>query len=369
MDVVRKRLGATDGRVTMPGGTTHYIFGFTDLTDVPENEIFDKRGSATLPAPLLECYEGDEVYLTLTNIGLPVRPDLDDSHTVHWHGFPNQLAWYDGVPESSQAIPVGRNFDYYYQPLNPGTYMYHCHFDPVGHVQMGMIAPLIVRPNLDRTLPGRHFVFNDLATEYQVEQIILLTELDSPIHRLIAEVQEPDWTEYKPDYWLINGRSYPDSMKPNHDNDRPLQPYSSKIEANPGDTILLRFINLGFEQHTIEILGATMKVVGLDARPLKQPLGPDLSYQTNVVHIGEGQTMEVLVTVHTPGTFPLVNRSYHRDGNAGNWPGGMITEILVAGSQPVIGQWTVPSYFEIFRLPLPPGWIDYGQRAIIRYRR
>ena len=34
--------------------------------------------------------------------------------------------------------PIGRDFTYYYQPRQPGTYMYHCHFEDVEHVQMGM---------------------------------------------------------------------------------------------------------------------------------------------------------------------------------------------------------------------------------------
>ena len=33
-----------------------------------------------------------------------IRPDLFDPHTVHWHGFPQASAVFDGLPESSISI-------------------------------------------------------------------------------------------------------------------------------------------------------------------------------------------------------------------------------------------------------------------------
>jgi hypothetical protein len=37
--------------------------------------------------------------VTLTNLGLVQRPDLTDSHTIHWHGFDIPSPLNDGVPE------------------------------------------------------------------------------------------------------------------------------------------------------------------------------------------------------------------------------------------------------------------------------
>lgn len=324
------RFGATDGMITMPDGTEHYIFGFADLTGVPENMIYSRRGKATLMAPLLEAYEQDDVYLKLTNIGLPSRPDLDDSHTVHWHGFPNQIALYDGVPEASISVPVGRDFDYYYKPLDPGTYMYHCHFEPVEHIQMGMVAPLIVRPLIEKAPgnQGKKFAYNDVSTEFDREYFIFISELDEVAHSLVLNVQEFDWTEYKPGYWLLNGRSYPDTIKTG--SSAPSnQPYTSLIRANEGERVLLRFINLGFQQHSIELLNVPLKIIGIDA---KQPIGADgldLSCFKNIIYIGAGQTYDVLFTAPGVGTYPLFNRSYNKNINAGAVPGGMVTEVQI----------------------------------------
>jgi len=325
------RYGATDGSVQMPDGTRHYTFGFADLTGVPENRIFSRRGEATLLGPLLEVTEGDDLYLTMTNIGLPGRPDLDDSHTIHFHGFPNQIPLYDGVPELSLSVPVGRDFTYYFKPRDPGTYMYHCHFEPVEHIQMGMIGPVIVRPALERdpAYAGRRFVYNDPAAEFDREFFVFLTELDPDVHANIEGVQEFDWTEYRPQYYLINGRAYPDTIRRNGVPALRQQPYSARIRANAGDRVLLRFVNLGFEQHAMQILGIPFRVVGLDAQAVRGAGGEDLTHLRDIVYIGAGQTVDALVDAPAPGSYPFFNRGYHKLANAGQWPGGMLTEVRV----------------------------------------
>jgi FtsP/CotA-like multicopper oxidase with cupredoxin domain len=328
MATVTKRYGATDGWAHMPDGTSHYIFGFVDITGIPENLIFGKRGQATLPAPLLEAYQGDEVYLTLTNLGLPGRPDLDDTHTIHWHGFPNQIPIWDGVPEASISVPVGRDFTYYYKPLDPGTYMYHCHFEPVEHIQMGMVGPLVVRPQLEKTL-GLKFAYNDLSTRYDREYFIFLTEFDADPHYLVANVQEFDWTEYSPEYWLINGRSYPDTVKGNGDPSLPLQPYSSLIDVRAGERVLLRFVNLGYQQHSIQIPGITLKIIGQDAKIMRGLHGEDISCRKNTLYIGAGQTVDAIFIAPHVGVYPLYNRNHYKNTVAGKSFGGMATEVRV----------------------------------------
>ena len=108
---------------------------------------------------MLSFDEEDDIYLTLTNLGLLQRPDLFDGHTLHWHGFVNAIPLFDGVPELSLAVPVGRDLTYFYRPHDAGTYMYHCHFEDVEHVQMGMTGMVFVRPKQNKIssrAPGRH---------------------------------------------------------------------------------------------------------------------------------------------------------------------------------------------------------------------
>lgn len=90
--------------------------------------------------------EGVEFKLQLRNLGLQMRPDLTDAHTVHFHGFKNAIPFFDGEPSSSVSVPMNRSFTYVYRPHDPGTYMFHCHVEDVEHVQMGMTGLVFVRP-------------------------------------------------------------------------------------------------------------------------------------------------------------------------------------------------------------------------------
>ena len=110
--------------------------------------------NGNIPAPLFAFDEDDEFFLTLTNVGMIMRPDLFEQHTVHFHGYPNASSFYDGVPDASVAINIGASFTYYYLAPDAGTYFWHCHITPPEHLQMGMVGQLYVRPRQDRVPAG-----------------------------------------------------------------------------------------------------------------------------------------------------------------------------------------------------------------------
>ena len=118
--------------------------------------------NASAPAPLIAIDEDDELFLTLTNVGMIMRPDLFEQHTVHFHGYPNAASIYDGVPDASIAINIGGSFTYYYLAPDAGTYFWHCHIAPPEHLQMGMVGQLYVRPRQNRVAPGAS-LYNALA--------------------------------------------------------------------------------------------------------------------------------------------------------------------------------------------------------------
>jgi FtsP/CotA-like multicopper oxidase with cupredoxin domain len=110
--------------------------------------------NGNIPAPLIAFDEDDEFFLTLTNVGMLMRPDLFEQHTIHFHGYPNASSVYDGVPDASVAINIGGSFTYYYLAPDAGTYFWHCHITPPEHLQMGMVGQLYVRPRQDRVPAG-----------------------------------------------------------------------------------------------------------------------------------------------------------------------------------------------------------------------
>jgi len=144
-------------------GLTHFNFnGAVGLApDIDNNNAIDGHVdprqimdigvmNGNIPGPLMAIDEDDEFFLTLTNVGMIMRPDLFEQHTVHFHGYPNASAFYDGVPDASVAINIGGSFTYYYLAPDAGTYFWHCHITPPEHLQMGMVGQIYVRPRQNR---------------------------------------------------------------------------------------------------------------------------------------------------------------------------------------------------------------------------
>ena len=135
-----------------PAPFTTYIFGFRNVTGLDRRP--SGRTRRTRRSTPRRCSGStsttrrnpNDFQVQLTNLGLALRPDLFDAHTLHWHGFRNVIPFFDGEPTGSVAVPTGRDFTYVYRPRDPGTYMYHCHVEDVEHVHMGMTGLVFVRP-------------------------------------------------------------------------------------------------------------------------------------------------------------------------------------------------------------------------------
>lgn len=339
-----------------PSPFTTYIFGFRNVTGLTETQKLDQKNKAQHSAPLFWVRQYDpnspvDFRVQLTNLGLALRPDLFDAHTLHWHGFRNVIPFFDGEPSGSVSVPSGRNFTYVYRPREPGTYMYHCHVEDVEHVQMGMTGLVFVRPLL-----GDNYLYNDAATGFDREFAMFLSEVWAESHWADAHIQLPEWSDYRADFSLLNGRVYPDTLAPNGSIDpfnpvrdatgdliapagRPelkYQPHSSLVRCNAGEKVALRFANLGFREQAMTLAGLRMRVYGRDATPMRGRDGTDTSYETETLNIGPGESFDVVFEAppHTggsgPDTYLLYNRAYQRSNNlASGGFGGAATEIRV----------------------------------------
>ena len=263
----------------MADGLGLYIFSFGDADGVPADRVIaDRTLKAQLPAPTIVVKQGQELYLTMTNVGMVVRPDLFDPHSVHWHGFPNAAPIFDGLPEPSPTANMGNSMTYYYNAVVPGTFFYHCHVEAAEHMQMGMIGNLWVTPAQDGTpINGfTKFVYNDGdgSTGYDVAYPLLLTGFDSFFHIASDTVQALPFAAMYDEYPMINGRGYPDTINPNdilNQEGFAAQKIPTIITANTGQRILLRVCNISTtHQYTFATtLGVPMKVVGRGAAMLR----------------------------------------------------------------------------------------------------
>jgi len=404
LSIKRYHIAATDGWVSMPTQTAPmppffpdpdapaytadrgmYIMGFRDVTDYAAfvgdrdkgefpltREIMAQKERAQLTAPLFYTRVGEDLRLHLTNLGLARRPDLVDSHTIHFHGFPNQVVYFDGVPDNSVAAQIGRTLVYRYIPEDPGTYMYHCHFDDVEHVGMGLRGMCFVLPSKTSNRgPGTGYAYDYEESYFDRQFAFLLTEEDPHLHFNDAHLQLNDFSQYAPAFSLMNGRAWPDTVQPNIDPKTGEQldgaevaesvakrlrynPNSSLIQANSGESVLIRVSNLGYRERSLLLPGLPMRMVGRDAKPvvagrpdyLAAPPSPgqayprgsrgDLTVDTNRIDLGPGESRDMIFTAPKVGqrtVFPFYDRNdsfvHNAAGASGDGYGGARTEVHV----------------------------------------
>jgi FtsP/CotA-like multicopper oxidase with cupredoxin domain len=314
--------------------------------------------AAAWPAPAIMIDEGKEFYLTLSNVGMLIRPDLFDPHTVHFHGFPNSSSVFDGLPESGLSINMGASLTYYYNLQDPGTYMYHCHVEATEHMQMGMLGNLYVRPLQNGTplgvcaggAPCTQFVYNDGdgSTGYDVEMALQLGSFDPEFHDASWFVQPLPFAMMYDTYPMINGRGYPDTINPNPlpsptdadncggscNNGTESQVESSLVVATAGDRILLRLSNLNItDTHTLISPSIPMQVVGIDAKQLLASDNSKLYYMTNSVTMAGGMSADVILDTAgvLAGEYYLyaANLQYLANNDEDADLGGMMTKIII----------------------------------------
>ncbi len=354
-DNIELHMTAGDGFVNMADGKLQYMFGFGNATGVPDDMVLHHgMMAAEFPAPTIALREGQTLYLNLTNVGMMARPDLFDPHTIHWHGFPNAAPIFDGVPDASISINMGSTLTYYYKVVEPGTFLWHCHVEATEHMQMGMLGQLYVEPR-QNMLPdgtnlngfthhtGYKYAYNDGdgSTFYDVDAPIQISSFDPAFHDASFGVQPLPFAMMDDRYPMFNGRGYPDTVNPNplmntamdegymsHES----QKIHALITATKGQKILLRISSVSTTSfHTLSVPGIPMKVVAKGSRLLRGPTGKDLSYWTQSVDLGGGQTTDVILDTSSvaAGTYILYSTNLNHLSNDNQDFGGMMTEIIL----------------------------------------
>jgi FtsP/CotA-like multicopper oxidase with cupredoxin domain len=331
-----------------------------------------------------------------------MRPDLFEQHTVHFHGYPNASSVYDGVPDASIAINIGGSFTYYYLAPDAGTYFWHCHITPPEHLQMGMVGQIYVRPRQNRVkstttlyaalkaqetdlrtacrrpgdgvspavtsttdilcsnpLPAvqtaavggfdttqtdpqvKKYAYNDGdgTTAYDVEYPLQIHGFDPNFHFVGMTFNPEAFADMKDKYFLLNGRSYPDTVTPG-----PLQtessdgrshfsqPLPSIINITHGQKALLRISDLDVtEYQTLASLGIPMHVIAVNAKLLRDQAGNNMYYDTNSITLAGGESLDVILdTTGVPvGKYYLYTPQLdHLSNDAENF-GGLMTEVNV----------------------------------------
>src|SRR5262249_36591879 len=107
----------------------------------------------------------------------------------------------------------------------------------------------------------------------------------------------------KDKYFLLNGRSYPDTVTTGplatQSTDGSMhysQPLPAIINIPAGGRALLRISDLDVtEYQTLASLGVPMEVIALNARLLRDQKGNNLYYKTNSITLGGGESLDLIL--------------------------------------------------------------------------
>jgi FtsP/CotA-like multicopper oxidase with cupredoxin domain len=303
------QLTTRTGYIGTPDGNSIFAWGFS-----PGNGAFQ------LPGPVLCVTEGATVTVSLHNT-LPEAVSLvfPGQENVLANGVPS-LPVFSG-PTMTSLAPVaaaaGGNMTYSFVATRPGTYLYESGTDPAKQVQMGLFGALVVRP---AGHPERAYADPSTQFDQSAEYVMILSEIDPTLHQAVERNRSYDYTRYHPRYWMINGRSFPDTIAPNGASWLPTQPYGAMVHIRPydpnpldshgdpnpnynPDPALVRYLSVGTRNHPFHPHGNHGRVIGRDGSLLQGAAAADLSYEKFLVNVAPGQTWDVTYDWRYEATF------------------------------------------------------------------
>ena len=283
-------LTARDGYVSTPDGNSIYMWSYGNST----------RGFQ-LPGPTLCVTSGQPVTIILHNT-LPEATSIvfPGQKGVKANGNPAQPQLDTGGSLTSlvQGAAANGSVTYTFTAGSPGTYLYESGTDVNKQVQMGMYGALVVRT---AGHPDQVNARADSAFSPTHEYVFLLSEVDPVLHLAVERSQPIDWNAFRARYFMINGRSMPDTLAPNNAAWLPNQPYGALVHIRPYDAstnplpAVIRYLNAGSVNYPFHPHGSDERVVNKDGKALAGPAGEDLSYQKYDLDVQPGQTVDALM--------------------------------------------------------------------------
>jgi FtsP/CotA-like multicopper oxidase with cupredoxin domain len=280
-------LTATVGHVTTADGPNvrYLMWGYAEGS-----------GDFQYPGPTLIVEHNTTVTIELTN-------ELDVNTSII---FPGQtgVTTSGGVPGvmTQEAEPSG-TVTYSFVTDKPGTYIYHSGTNPELQVEMGLVGVIIVRPpGFSSSSPT---AYDHPDTAYDREYLFLLTEMDAVMHDAIefngglGVLGGMDFFSGAfPVYWMINGRTGPDTLL---SSDEPLlasQPYNALVRMKPGERVLMRVVGGGKQLHPFHHHGNHARIIGRNGRLVESTAGagPDLAQDVFTISSIPGETVDAIFT-------------------------------------------------------------------------
>jgi hypothetical protein len=251
-------LWALPGSILLPGLADPLpVWGFAD----------SETGPALVPGPVIRAEAGETLVVVLHNTIADQQIAL---------AFPGQ----EGLVPDLDGVAAGNMATYTLENLSPGAFLYEAGLTADGprQVAMGLYGALIVGS----------------PPEGLQEAILVFSEVDPDFN---ANPAGFNLLNYRPQYWLINGVTYPDT---------------GALGVQGDSVVLLRYLNAGVEHRAIGLLGLDQQVLAANGQPLPYPRGAVTE------QLPAGDTRDVMLAIPSvvDGTlFPLYNTNLSQHNN------------------------------------------------------
>ncbi len=289
------------------------------------------------PSPAIRVEQGDTVWIQLENTHY-------FPHTIHLHGVDHP--WIDakgegndGVPQTSDKFVLpGQSKTYEIRPRQPGTFVYHCHVQTHVHLAMGLVGMFIVEENRPNNWVQTFNVGDGqvrhpskaILEEYDSEYDLHYHAMDKGLHDIIQKYNDPRLIakkmnrEYKmndstEDYYTLNGRSFPYTLK------------ESIIVAEPNQDIKLRVFNSSGEQLALHTHGHKATITHYDG--VKH--NPSAQIMRDIYDLAPSQRNDLKIStvddgLHSYGEGIWIFHDHREKGITTNGmnPGGNVSAIV-----------------------------------------
>jgi len=304
---------------------------------VPGLKIHTLAFNEHVPGPEFRVNQGDQIRVIFRN-----KTELN--HTIHWHGL--HVPWrMDGVPYVNQ-MPVmpGTEFVYEFEAEPYGTHFYHCHWGTLLHMQSGMFGSFIIE-NADDPIKKKFPYEREYTLVYSAHDTnFVRLELNGMLERMKErmylmkhgrfdkerfavfdskeELQESISKGYQPPY-VVNRRAPSELPQPNWFTvNGKSYPSTPNLYIKEDETIRVRLINAGTEDHFLHLHGHDFWLVCDDGLPIPQP------WQMNTVRLSPGKTLDIIIEGTNRGIWTFHDHDTRRVTNNGLYPGGNLLALV-----------------------------------------
>lgn len=253
-----------------------------------------------------------------------------------------------GAPDLVGAATNATSSSGSYTLAKPGTFIYEAGMTAGGErqVAMGLAGVLIVRPAVAVAAKATHCAYdaavaaiNDCQAQplnfFDREKVVAVNEVDPEFNK---DPFGHDTTEYHPTYFLVDGVAY-DPTKPALDPAAPSfsQANGVRFDAAAGDSVLVRYANLGLREHSLNLTNLLQTETGRDGTQVKA------TTKQNTEFLNAGQSGDTFITIPPDATlgttYPLFDAGLHLNNGAAGGLGGMFTyfDVIKGGVAKTVG--------------------------------